>query len=428
MVPALILSTIFFVVTLRNFRYGLFIFLASLPMYLVRFKIFGLPTTMLEMLFWILLVVWIYKNVTLNSFQGLVNRSRNKFGMTRGAVGAIILFFISSIIAIFVSPNWWQALGIWRAYFLEPILFFVILLTSVKNEEDFDWAIWPLIISVFYVSFYALAQRFLGLPIIAPWQSEMRVTSIFDYPNAVGLFVAPILPFVLAQAIKYFKIRASKMKLTEAIILCVIFALGVGAIIFAKSDGALIGLVAGFTIFGLIYNRKTRLAVAVTIIAISVVILAVPGVGQKVANQFLLGDWSGYVRQTIWSETWVMLKDNPLFGAGLAGYQAVFTPYHHARGIEIFMYPHNIIFNFWSELGMLGLLAFGWVIISFFRKIIFNFKFSVFNPLVLAALSAMIVILVHGLVDVPYFKNDLSFLFWIVFAVPFILPSKNRPS
>ena len=393
MLPGLILLLIFLVITIRNFRYGLFIFLAVLPAYVIRLKIFGLPTTMLEALFWILFVIWIIKNVTLNSFQGLVDRSRNKFGMTM--VGAVILFFGSSIIAIFISPNHLAALGIWRA----------------------------------------------------------------DYPNAVGLFAAPILPLVLAQAIKYFRERASKMKLAEAIILCVIFALGVGAIVFAKSDGAVVGLAAGLSVFGLLYNRKTRLAVAVALIAVSIVILVVPGVGPKVANQFLFGDWSGYVRQTIWSETWAMLRDNPLFGAGLAGYQTVFAPYHHAKGIEIFMYPHNIIFNFWSELGMLGLLAFGWMMWGFFRIVILNRrsrpelvsgsiqdlkyrKEKIPKPakatsggfiqddrtILLAVISSMIIILVHGLVDVPYFKNDLAFLFWVIFAIPFVIINENHPS
>jgi len=29
----------------------------------------------------------------------------------------------------------------------------------------------------------------------------------------------------------------------------------------------------------------------------------------------------------------------------------------------------------------------------------------------------MVVVLIHGLVDVPYFKNDLAILFWIVYAL-----------
>jgi hypothetical protein len=33
------------------------------------------------------------------------------------------------------------------------------------------------------------------------------------------------------------------------------------------------------------------------------------------------------------------------------------------------------------------------------------------------ALPVIIAILVHGLVDVPYFKNDLAVLFWMLIAL-----------
>jgi len=36
------------------------------------------------------------------------------------------------------------------------------------------------------------------------------------------------------------------------------------------------------------------------------------------------------------------------------------------------------------------------------------------RPIFLGLLLAMLAILVHGLVDVPYFKNDLSLEFWVL--------------
>ncbi|MEK7211518.1 MAG: O-antigen ligase family protein, partial [Patescibacteria group bacterium] len=505
------IAVLYFLITIRNFRYGLFIFLAALPSYLIRFKIpLGtpfvkgevlLPTTMLEVMFWILFFIWITRMGLPTGQAGSRPANNTNIGVIsappwRGLVKSrmffpIVLFFASSIIAIFVSPNWWQSLGIWRAYFLEPMLFFAMLLTlghsvsekslppsgadSLWERERSTWGhrvsntiVWPLAISVFYVSIIAIAQRFFGWPIPYPWQSELRVTSIFEYPNAVGLFIAPILMLILGflisrifatacpvgrpacpvgrdctdtvtpprpplvrggnETIRVIRgpvggalVKSRALFDVKTFFLIVTFFLGILAIILAKSDGAIVGLAAGLAVLGIIYNRKTRLAAAILLIAIAIVILAVPSVNQLVGEKFLLGDWSGYVRQTIWGETWQMLKDNPLLGAGLAGYQTVFAPYHQAKGIEIFMYPHNIFFNFWSELGMLGLLGFIWMIVEWFKKTISNFQFPISRPFTIAVLSSMIVILVHGLVDVPYFKNDLAFLFWIIFAMPFIL-------
>jgi len=41
-------------------------------------------------------------------------------------------------------------------------------------------------------------------------------------------------------------------------------------------------------------------------------------------------------------------------------------------------------------------------------------------------LSAMVVIVVHGLVDVPYFKNDLAVMFWALIALMSLVDSNGR--
>ena len=94
---------------------------------------------------------------------------------------------------------------------------------------------------------------------------------------------------------------------------------------------------------------------------------------------------------------------------------------YYFNEIEPLLYPHNIIFNFWLEIGLAGLLAFGWTIALFF-----NAGFSQLRRgdwLTLGMMAAMVVILVHGLVDVPYFKNDLAALFWVVVG---LLPGKEN--
>ena len=118
---------------------------------------------------------------------------------------------------------------------------------------------------------------------------------------------------------------------------------------------------------------------------------------------------SGQVRTQMWGETWQMLQDHFIFGAGLAGYQQTFDPYHPERYIEVYLYPHNIFLNFWSELGLAGLLLFGYLFYNFFSqgwRLLKNEKIWA-----LTLMAIMVTIIVHGLVDVPYFKNDLSVMF-----------------
>jgi O-antigen ligase len=103
-----------------------------------------------------------------------------------------------------------------------------------------------------------------------------------------------------------------------------------------------------------------------------------------------------------------MLVDRPIRGAGLSGYPTVFAPYHKAGHIEIFQYPHTLVLNFWSEVGLAGLLAFALIMLRFFRDA------TATKAWTLAGAGAAL--LVHGLVDVPYFKNDLAMLFWLLMA------------
>ena len=131
-------------------------------------------------------------------------------------------------------------------------------------------------------------------------------------------------------------------------------------------------------------------------------------------------DYSLFVRSLIWKETWKMLKDNWFWGAGLDGYSLKILPYH-LKTFEVFPYPHNILFNFWSELGILGVLSF----VVLFAKYVWTngvnfFKSQGSKILSFTFVAILAQMIIHGLVDVPYFKNDLSMLFWIIMAMAVI--------
>jgi hypothetical protein len=75
-------------------------------------------------------------------------------------------------------------------------------------------------------------------------------------------------------------------------------------------------------------------------------------------------------------------------------------------------HPHNWVLHMWLEMGLLGLIAFLWLIVTFLRRAIQQRGW-----VVAGALGAMADILVHGLIDNSYFLVDLAFLFWLILAV-----------
>jgi len=75
--------------------------------------------------------------------------------------------------------------------------------------------------------------------------------------------------------------------------------------------------------------------------------------------------------------------------------------------LEIYLYPHNIFLNFWTELGLAGLIIFSFLIFKFiFLSLKYYYQTKKDrNFLGLALCASMLIILLHGLVDVPYFKK-----------------------
>ena len=111
-----------------------------------------------------------------------------------------------------------------------------------------------------------------------------------------------------------------------------------------------------------------------------------------------------------------LLKDHPMLGAGLSGYPTALKPYHQRTDLEIFQYPHNIFLNIWVEMGLLGLIGFIFLIVTVLRTTIISMH-SQAKACGYIVIFVLIQMFLHGLVDVPYFKNDLAILTWTLLAI-----------
>ncbi len=491
--------------------WAVMLFLFALPSYQIRFDCLGVPMTLLEAMILISFSVWLFKN-----YKKIINNVKIKLKnphfakTTRGKPKSgrypfdieIILMLLIAFVAIAIASFFDSAFGVFKAYFFEPILVFILIFNvfgkfsvethfvETRRGASLQNAflrkiLWPLIFSAFFVSSYAILQK-IGL-LYSPENFLPRVTGTFFYPNALGLYLGPIVIIMIGWLIdKISNFQFSPVKRVQAIskqfpisnfhpsseykqFLKILFVgltivLSLLSIYFAKSEGALIGvLTALFVMFIVWLFNKLKLKLLIPKIIISLIlifVIASPFIYLKIipehkyfnfdsnalnyiTDKTMLKDFSGEVRKQQWRETLEFLIASPknfIFGAGLSGYQKAVKPYHqegiffnserdidfrrklvlfdekykaaHWRPVEIYMYPHNLILNFWSELGLAGVLLFVWMIGKMIFLIIKQNGF-----IALGLLGAIMVIAVHGLVDVPYFKNDLAVLFWVFVAV-----------
>lgn len=429
-----------------------------LPAYVIRFQVI-IPSTLLEAMIVIVFLVWLYQNRTFLKEQWRkLLQGKHLNNQPYPFRWPIIAWLIISFIAVGVSGFNLAAFGLWRAYFFEPLLLFIVIINVFNTKEKLICLLGPIGISVSLVSLVAWYQYFTGQFIPNDfWAGTVnrRATSIFPYPNAVGLYLGPLIIVLLGHLSWLF--RAQKKWQTyrwQYISSGSGIVLGMGAIIMARSEGALLATLLVAIVFGLLARKKIRLITVSIMIIGALVVTNIRPLATYVSDRFLLRDFSGQVRRAQWQETWQMLSDGRLIsGAGLGSYQAAIAPYHQEgifvkdyhdpdfqrkvvfneqfrnsvwQPLEIYLYPHNVILNFWSELGIGGVIVFLWLVITFFYYGFKAFQKAVQtkDPFVLIILGlslSLLVSLVHGIVDVPYFKNDLAAWFFVSFGMMGVL-------
>lgn len=456
----LIYAILYLILTQIRPSWAIMLIIAALPSYLIRFSLGGIPMTLLELMIILSFVSWIFN--LLKEYKFNLNKywQEKKNRISYPFKWEIILVLLISYGAIFAASLSSGALGIFKAYFFEPIIFFILLVNILgKDKKRVEKIIWPLLVSALAVSVVAIYQKITGQFIFNEfWANEAtrRSVSFFGFPNAVGLYLAPIVVILVSFLQQNFK----RKNIGQIIIISVTIILSLLSIYFAQSEGALIGIAAAAIFYGLLVNKRMQQTMIIVLVLGLMLIVSIPKLLDYVKHKGTLSDLSGQIRQQQWIETKKMLlHDNTwIWGAGLSGYQDEVLPYHQ-EGIfvknddpnwlekvrtsaeyrqqvwqptELYMYPHNIFLNFWSELGLLGMLLFAWIIGKYIYWSVRLFRLGEKkgkpNLIILGLGAALIAILVHGLVDVPYFKNDLSAFFWLLVAFlgMFMVDYKNK--
>jgi len=380
---------------------------------------------------------------------------------------ASALFLLGATISLFTAVDFRAALGEWKSFYVEPVVLFVMLLTithqqanslvSKKNKGrikikelrffssptpvgisptgstifSLQSSVSTTIVSALLLcgiatSLLAIYQHFTGWMVPYDfWENRQtyRVTAWYGFPNGVGLFLAPVFVLGVYKFVKFVTILKNKKleignwKLFFALVSIFIFLISIAlAIIYAKSTGAIIGIAAAIGFLLLIWKRTRWFALTAGIIAM-VGLFSLP-TDNAIRQEILMQDRSGQLRVEMWAETSAYLMKHPIVGTGLASYEERIAPYRIRTNIEIFHHPHNLLLTIWVNTGILGLLGFVWLLVA-----IFNLQSSIFLQtkklphLNIFLLATLITILTMGLVDSPYIKNDLAFLFWTVLAL-----------
>lgn len=396
------------VLAYRSSRTALALLGALLPFYLVRTTIAGIPVTALELCVFALLLMWVLRHGrdAFVEVYELPVRTRAFW------LGVFVLIILTGVISVWVAPDRMAALGILKAYILEPIAITLVSLHLIRTPQDRERLAYGWLGGGIVVALSVLVQWVLDTGIPAPWDVERRATGLFPYPNAAGLYLAPLVSFAAAWLM-----RGVSSRYVRALTLSMVL-LGSLALIATQTEAAWIAVPAALGIAAL--TQPTWRTRTLAILGGLVLLACIGPWRTHVFEKLSLHDRSGLVRRAQWHEAVAYLQDHPLTGAGLAGYPMAIAPYHEDASIEIFQYPHTLVLNQWMETGIMGVVLLAILIGLAIR----GWMQSLSDPFLYAVGVALLAMCIHGLADVPFWKNDLSLLTWVLFAclIPYVRP------
>ena len=363
-----------------------------------------LPTTLLETAIL----------VTLLAFAVEWWRGRAALEWRVSFTAPALLFTVAAAIAVVSAPNRVAGLGLFRAYMIEPIAFGFVLMHVVTGVRRA-----LLILSGFAVAGVVVAVPNAVVVIVALLAHTYDVLQtppvvIYTTANAVALFLGPLI--AVAGSLFLHGTGRVVRAASSAFLLVV-----VPSMLLTFSRGGYLAMAA--VAVGLALSHRRRLWLLAGTVVAGAVLAAIPPIFHRISVEFQnVGGTTFFGRAgriELWKATLEMLRQHPIFGAGLSGFAERVAPYWNANHPERFIDPHNIVLNIWVETGVLGVLAFAWLIVAAFRASWHGWKTSDadWRPIFLGVFLALVAIVIHGLVDVPYFKNDLSLEFWALLGL-----------
>lgn len=371
------------------------------PAYTVRWHVGFYPTTVLENAVIITVIAFVVEWY----------RESRPFIWRSPFVLPGLLFVAAGAIAVVTAPHLVAAAGLYRAYLLEPILFGLVLINVIRTPRRALLVVAGLAAGATVAGLANSVVVLLGLIHQSYDVTQTPPVVIYSTANAVALFVVPIVAVAGALALH--------ARGPERVVGLAFFFIGVVVTALSFSRGGYLALAA--VVAGLALSHRRRLYLLALAVVGTGGLALVPPIRHRVLieTQNVYGN-TVFSRLDLWSAALKLIKERPLFGAGLSGFQERSAPYFsHANTTANFIDPHNILLNFWVETGLLGVIAIAWVFFIGFRTCWRGWRHgaSGWRPYHLGILLALVAVVVHGLVDVPYFKNDLSLEFWTLLAI-----------
>ncbi len=401
-------------------KYLIYLTIFCAPLYLIKLPVFGLTISILDVL--MLLTVFSFLTKT-------PHRLIDKYHHLKKIFPLLIAMIIGLILSTIFNGNSIHSWGIVISWFILPIFFGTITHLEIKENSDKLF----LLKTIFYSS---LLVVFLSLILFIVYNNGLtydnRLKGFYSSPNYLAMYLS------LGLIIAFFQINISGINFFSRKKPKNIFYFLSTIIIFfvlclTKSQGALTAVTLSlFLIFAIqkyflknYFFIKISKKIGVVLFVLFALFIFTANLFFRLPPNIYKNHSSFNSRLIIWQSAGEILKNNWIWGIGPGNfqkkylqYQVYFLPYQEWAVPQ----PHNLYLAFWLQSGLVGFCSFIILIYLVLKKLIsklMNHSNVLQKKLTLTLLTLIFAILIHGLVDTPIWKNDLSLIFWIIVFLTF---------
>jgi O-antigen ligase len=294
-----------------------------------------------------------------------------------GTAALSSLFAINRNVAIFGTYDRWEGVLTIVSY----ALLFWLAVQLLSGEAEARGLIWSLLISGYFVGAIAILQSGFGLlggGYFSGANGVIRADATLANPDFTGIFLAVLLPVAFA------KLVSRRPAVTRVLAANLVLVLLLGLVV-TYTRAAWIGAVVGVII--VLVLRRGRFHVWPLVISVSFVIAgfavvagiaastpssARSGVGHAVVARIAsitdLRSGTQNERLGTWADTLPLIASRPILGYGPDTFGLVYPQFETSNKLGVLWdKPHEDALGVAASQGILGLLAYIWILVAFVR-------------------------------------------------------------
>jgi O-antigen ligase len=396
---------------------GLALLAATAPLFLVPVSVLGREMSPAEVSVWLLAVAmatrWLIELLAAHRPVRAVRNGTEARVRLNPLDWPVLALLAVAIVSLIAADNLGVALRELRTVIVAGVLAYgLVRLAPAGRDARFDpWpVVWGIGLGAATVAGWGVYQAVGGVDLIDA-EGVWRVRGPFGSPNNLALYLGHVLPIVLAVAV--FGIHRGR-RLAAGMLAALIFA---GLALTFSKGALLLALPAALLFMGFAAGGRWRWVALGLLAAGGLALLPLFGT-ERFAGLFDLQAGTSFFRVQLWRGAWNMVLDQPWLGVGLDNFLYAYrTRYALPTAWQELnlSHPHNVVLDFWTRLGFVGLLAGIWLFVAAFQQGWMALKRASGDgwALLLGLLASLAATLAHGLIDNSLFLVDLMLLFML---------------